>query len=161
MKESIGSAFVLNIIIVFVAIFISLYVGSLAYTKNFKVRNRIIDIIEKHGGYTHEAQEEIAENLRAIGYNVVDNVNCKNRSKSINLRQETNYNYCVYEYGSCVTCNSQTGECVSNSGCDNDRGTYYGVTVFMHFDIPLVGGFFNIPIYGETRIIYDKDKVSG
>ena len=47
MKEAVGNSMVLTFIFVFIAIFIILFVGSIAYSKGFKVRNRIIDIIEK------------------------------------------------------------------------------------------------------------------
>ena len=158
MREAIGNSLILNIIIVFVAIFIALFVGALAFTKAFKTRNRMLDIIEKYGGYTEEAQLEIAENLHQIGYFMVDNVKCPDRNLAIKLNKNDNYNYCVYEYGSCVEC-TEAGGCIPTSGCDNDRGTYYGVRMYVHFDIPLIGNFMNIPIYGETRFIFDKAKV--
>ena len=53
------------------------------------------------------------------------------------------YNYCVYEYADNIK-----------------KGRYYGVTVFINFDIPLVGNYINIPVYGETRIIYDKENIT-
>lgn len=142
MKEAIGSSFVLNLIIIFTSIFIALYVGSLSYTKGFKVRNKIIDIIEKNEGYTREAKNEIANDLKNMGYRITDK-ECKNRDNAKLLRdQYTNYNYCVYEY-------------------EEEKGTYYGVTVFIHVDIPVIGKFVDIPLYSETKIIFEKDKVRG
>ena len=41
------------------------------------------------------------------------------------------------------------------------KGEYYGVTVYVHFDIPIVGYFLNFPLYGETRILFDKNEVEG
>lgn len=41
------------------------------------------------------------------------------------------------------------------------KADYYGVNVFIHFDFPIIGGFFEIPIYGETRILFEKSEVQG
>lgn len=56
MKEAIGTSMVFNLIMIFLGIFIILYVSSIAYSKGFKVRNRLIDIIEKYDGYTEEVK---------------------------------------------------------------------------------------------------------
>ena len=52
------------------------------------------------------------------------------------------YDYCVYKYD----CNTSDGSCIS---------TYYGVTTFMHFDIPLIGGLLRFSVNGETSLVYD------
>lgn len=156
MKEAIGTSFVFNLIMVFVAIMIALFVGSLAYSKGFKVRNRVIDIIEKHGGYTEAAQKEIDENLSTIGYRISTDATkqktkCSEQfekhmgAESGSIEQNntnTNYNYCVFSY-------------------NTSKGLYYGVTVYIHFDVPFLGDFFEIPVYGETRVIFEKSGVTG
>lgn len=142
MKEAIGTSFVFNMVMVFVGVMIALLVGSLAYSKGFKVRNRIIDIVEKHEGYNDAAREEINQNLRDIGYRIkVNNNTCKERENATKISVE-DYSYCLYEY-------------------DTSKGPYYGVTVFIHFDIPIIGDWVEIPLYGETRILFEKDKVTG
>lgn len=47
MREAIGNTFVFNFIIVFVIIFIGLFATSSAYSKAAKVKNTILDIVEK------------------------------------------------------------------------------------------------------------------
>ena len=42
MKEAIGTSMVFNLIMVFTGVFIAILVGSIAYSKSFKIRNRII-----------------------------------------------------------------------------------------------------------------------
>lgn len=140
MKEAIGNSMVFNLIMIFVSVFIALLVGSIAYSKGFKVRNRIIDIVQQHEGYTAEAIEEIDENLANIGYRIVDK-ECKQRNNADSIA-ESDYRYCLYEY-------------------TTSRGNYYGVTVFIHFDIPLIGDFIEIPVYGETSLIFEKERVEG
>lgn len=142
MKEAVGTSFVFTFMMIFVSILIAMYVGSIAYTKGFKVRNKIIDIIEKYEGYTDEAKSEIDSDLASIGYRIVDK-ECGQRKGSNAIETDSDYRYCVYKF-------DETG-----------KGTYYGVTIFIHFDIPVIGSFVEIPLYGESRLIYEKDKVTG
>ena len=141
MREAIGNAFIFNIVIVFVIIVMMLLVGSLAYTKAFKVKNRIVNVIEKNDGFTLDAIEEIRRDLSSIGYRISFNSkSCKNRDDVAPIYGGNNngdYHYCVYEY-------------------DTQRGKYYHVKTFMHFDIPIIGGFIEFPVSGETRIIYEE-----
>lgn len=140
MKEAIGTSYVFSLIITFVGILIAIYVGSIAYSKGFKIRNKIIDIIELHEGYDYNTIDEIDANLASIGYRVTDR-KCTERSGATLMNSDSAYNYCVYEY-------------------NVKKGVYYGVTVFIHFDIPLIGDFFEIPLYGETRLTYiGKDVI--
>ena len=142
MNEAVGSSMVFNLIIIFVIVFIVILVGSLGYSKGFKVRNRIIDIIEKHEGYDEFAKQEISENLAAIGYQINLSRTCDSKNGEQPLNNDSGFRYCVYEY-------------------QTTKGDYYGVTVFIHFDIPIIGGFIELPLYGESRIIFDKSIVEG
>jgi len=141
MKEAIGTSFVFNMMMVFVGVMIALLVGSLAYSKGFKIRNRIIDIVQKYEGYNDYAKEEIDKNLADIGYKLSKNNKCRERN-GVTATQDSDYRYCIYRY-------------------DTSKGPYYGVTVFITIDIPIIGDFVEIPLYGETRILFEKDKVTG
>ena len=48
MRESIANVFVINFIIVFTIIFIGLFATSSSYTKASKVKNMVLDIVEKY-----------------------------------------------------------------------------------------------------------------
>ena len=50
----------------------------------------------------------------------------------------SNYKYCIYQYKTA-------------------KGSYYSVSLFMTFEFPLIGEFvkFELPMYGETKIIFD------
>lgn len=148
MKESIGNAFIFNLVIIFIGIAIALLVGSISYSKAFKIRNRIIATIENCNGYTTEktsinnlcdrdggAKAIIDEDLRAIGYKISTR-SCPIRNGVEDLAN-SDYHYCIYEF-------------------NNSRGTYYGVTVYISFDIPIIGDTIKIPIYGETKTLYNE-----
>lgn len=147
MKEAIGTSFVFNLMMIFIGVLIVILISSISYSKAFKIRNRIIDRIEEYNGYdiNTNVDEAINEDLQSIGYKVVDNnKNCSTRDGAVLLTTtySSGYNYCVYEY-------------------TVDKGKYYGVTAFISFDIPLIKDYINIPIYGETRTIFDKGMVGG
>ncbi len=153
MKESIGNALLFYIIITFVIILIAFFVGSLSYSKAFKVKNRIIETIEKEEGFTANAKTEIDEWLKAgengksgIGYRVNTNggnansTNCATVDGGTLVNPASNYQYCVYELTSC-------GKKADEARC----GKYYRVTTYMFFDVPVIGDMIKIPVSGETK----------
>lgn len=148
MREAFGTSFVVSAVIIFVAIFIFFFVAGMSYTKAFKTKNRIIDIIEENGGYDETAKSEIASILKESGYRIKSgNPDCEEigRIKDIkqangdsfeNLTQSSNtYRYCVYSIKT------------------NSRGKYYGAVAFMYFDLPLGFGTMEFPVYGETKVM--------
>lgn len=158
MREAVGSAFLVNLILVFIGVISALLVGSISYSKAYKVKNRILYVIEKYDGFDDTARKELASSLRSVGYKISsgDNSSCESiyrkklgsSFKRENLLHGVNdgvkdFDYCVYKY----TCDETGGSsCVA---------TYYGVTSFMHFDIPLIGGMLEFPVNGETSLVYD------
>lgn len=138
MRESIGSAFLYNIIIVFIIIVFAFLAGTLSYAKAFKVNTRIVSAIEKYEGYNSLANTEINKILQTLGYRVGNNSNCPTREGRHALTNiSANYRYCVYEF---------------NEG--NGYRTY-GVVTYMSMDIPIVGGVMQIPVYSRTIRLYN------
>lgn len=147
MKEAIGNAFVMGLVITFIILFMVFFASSLAYTKAFKVKNKIVEIIEKYddvlGQSTSEnsvlknnVENEINDTLSEMGYRVSPTPNnCpqKNGVDAIRKQQTANYEYCIYRY-------------------TTTRGNYYGVTAYMYFEIPIINTGVRLPVYGETKI---------
>ncbi len=149
MREAIGQTFIFNLVILFVVIIMFLLVGSLSYTKAFRVKNRIVEILEKYKDYDYyeaEIKEEINANLKSIGYktNKYGTQKCKANGGEI-LTDYANYRYCIVRY------NNQA----SSEYYRNPKGIYYGVTAYMYFEIPLVNDILEFPIYGETTVMYN------
>ena len=139
MREATGNAYLLNFIIVFIAIFILFLVGSIAYSKAFKVKGAIIEVIEKEGGFTNKARDDIAEALGQFGYRVWQN-GCSDIEGMENLsNQSLQYDYCIYKATD------------GNESSAVYRGDYYKVVTFITFDFPLISGSIRIPVAGETR----------
>ena len=153
MREAIGSAFLVNMILLFIGVISALLIGSISYSKAYKVKDRIIYVIEKYDGFSTEAQTEIDKQLKSIGYKVGSgsNFNCEAIFKrrygsnydSNNLLHGANLGYNQYNY------------CVYRNHYDSSPGTYYTVITFMEFDVPLIGNYLKFPISGETSLVYD------
>lgn len=147
MKEAIGNAFIMGLVITFIIIFMILFATSTSYTKAFKVKNKIIEILEKHDDILNESstttgrlradiEEEINTVLSEIGYRIsITPNNCpiRNGKDAVTKTLTSNYEYCIYEYS-------------------NVKGVYYGVTAYIYYQIPVIGTELRFPVYGETKI---------
>ena len=157
MKGAIGNAFILNMVITFIIIFFSLLIGSMAYSKAYKVKNYLIneiDVFEKAGkmpknsSKTAEWDKEVNVFLNKIGYGLsVNNENtCTPKKKNGDpIPKITNgagrYDYCIYikyeEYG-------------NNNNIIDDR-YHYIVETYMKLDLPVIGKLLRLPVRGETK----------
>lgn len=156
MKEAIANAGVFNLIIMFVIVLLALFIGSLSYSRAFKVKNKIVEEIEKDQGYTSVTETEINSWLQQIGYRV-NTGSTKNTDKCARtvtgnggkngtlINIEGIYQYCVYEFDTCTY--TKEGK-VDSSKC----GKYYRVITYMYLDMPIIGGLLRIPVNGETMI---------
>lgn len=158
MKESINNALILNLVITFLFIFAMLFAGSTAYTKAFKVKNRIISIIEKReqtvltGGFKsgeYSVVNEIENALRDTGYRIEMNMNSKCQEAMRKRFKNTNYSYNVIDTGT-----STYNYCIAEFQSDSEmKGKYYAVITYMYFEVPLIGKKLEFPVYGETKTL--------
>lgn len=161
MKEAIANAGVFNLVIIFVIVLLAFFIGSLSYSKAFKVKNKIIEEIEKDQGYTigtnDSTESRVEDWIANIGYRVntgnsrntancpTVTVNGGEQGKLVNT--DGDYQYCVYEFDTC-TARSDKAKC----------GKYYRVTAYMYFDIPIISGLLKLPVSGETMIFNEIDS---
>lgn len=161
MKEAIANAGVFNLVIIFVIVLLAFFIGSLSYSKAFKVKNKIIEEIEKDQGYTigtnDSTESRVEDWIGNIGYRVNtgnsrNTANCPTvtgnggeQGKLVNT--DGDYQYCVYEFDTC-TARSDKAKC----------GKYYRVTAYMYFDIPIISGLLKLPVSGETMIFNEIDS---
>ena len=146
MRESFGTVFVVNMVVIFVAIFIFFFVAGMSYAKAFKIKNRITDIIEENecfneGGCTSKAEIETV--MKNTGYHIKQgDPKCGDVSRIKNMKTKpqiltdsnSTYRYCVYKVST-------------------NRGDYYGAVAFMYFELPLGFGTMEFPVYGETKVM--------
>lgn len=141
MKAATGNALLMNIIIVFLVVVLGVLVTSITYTKAFRVKNRIVEIIENYDGdfNNHETdiRGDITNNLKNVGYRLKGSSSCKTLSDGTTFYMEgKDYYYCIYRY--------TTG-----------RGYYYKVVTYMYLDLPVINQVVNISVHGETKVFYE------
>lgn len=161
MKGAIGNAFILNLVITFMLIFFSLLIGSMAYSKAYKAKNYLINLIDKYKTagkndfYDSDSQNgkewdaEVNEYFGKIGYIISDKEkgcpykdNSTDGRRSYYIIRNTNYgyDYCIY---------IKRDNLVNNPLMTSKYN--YMVLVYMKFDLPVIGDYIKIPITGETK----------
>lgn len=151
MREAIGTSYIVNFIVVFFALFILIFVGTLSYTKAFKVKNKIIDIIENYdgdiegpSGLSSTVEDKINSKLSEIGYRISNQNTCETDGRfddadAVLTKKSSTYRYCIYKF-------------------NTSRGSYYGVVSYIYFEVPIIGSKMEFPVYGETKIFTELDK---
>ena len=139
MKESIGSAFLYNIIIIFIMIVFAILAATLTYYKAYKVNTKVMTIIEKYEGYNDLAIKEIDNTLTSVGYMAKQGHKCPAKKNGGILQTESKqYRYCVYYF----------------EKDDSEKHYTYGVITYITLDIPIVNTFLQIPIYSKSNRIF-------
>ena len=156
MKESFGNAFVFGAVVLVSFLIVFILNAAINYSRANKVKNRILNYvafyaelhfdIDSAGNIlpiditSADLQEKIDAELSKIGYRMNfggwSQNNCPEKGNAELLNPQSNYHYCVYAHPS-------------------ERGYYYSVTTFMYFDIPIIGTTLELPVSGQTRVIYN------
>lgn len=156
MRESIGGAWILGIVMTFIVLFASFLAVSINYSKAFKVKNNIVDLIEKNEGMNDNAAKEIYNYLRSEGYIL--------KSKCRQPDNADENRYVGFDMTSTVDPNTPALYCVQENSPNNAdtslEKSYYSVVVFFRLDLPIFGEIFTFSVSGETMSIYFADNGS-
>lgn len=145
MRDSVGGTFMIYVLLIFLAIYITFVAVAFNYARAFRVKNKVIDIIEQNEGMSDAdfnnlsgknsvgVAGQINEYLNSVSYYVNLTDNNKNGRGTCFER-----GYCVSEYSTKV---------------DGMTAKYYKVTTFVRLEIPFLELGFTIPVKGETRKI--------
>lgn len=135
MRESIGSVFFYNVIIIFILIVFAFIVGTMSYYKAFRVNTLIINSLEKFQGYNDYSSEEIKTNLRTMGYNVSSKRDCP-RKDGVNAFYSEG-GFCLYEFR------------------EERNFRSYGVISYIQIELPILSEVLQIPIFSKTIKMYN------
>lgn len=134
MRDAVGGSLLLNLVVFFTSIVILFFVGIIAYSKAYKIKNRIIEVIEKHENYNDVVMLELDEDLKKAGY-IISTKEKVNEKCGVDNLNNSEYFYCVYEY-----------ETLNGSKS-------YKVVTYTRFEFPLIGDILTIPVKGETKVL--------
>ena len=149
MRDAIGQVFTLQIILAFVLLINGYMAYSVNYTRAFRVKNQIVNIIEQYEGpYNDEGIEKINEYIDRMAYDV-------NNQQMINFQNDNQGAECPGYNGWCYLEHK-----VSVDDADGERnGKYYSIVTFVNIDIPVVNNILGLgnflQVVGETRTIYE------
>lgn len=141
MKEAIANVGVFNIMIVFVVVLLTLFVGSLGYIKAYKVKDYIINEIETDEGWDDLTEKKVDDFLIDVGYQSDFEINCPSFDGGKAIKTNSSYKYCVYKFD------------LDEDNSSNKTGVYYKVIAYIKYDFPIIGQMVKIPVSGETRLL--------
>lgn len=133
MREATGNALLIGIVSSIIGLIMIFFVGSISYSKAYRVKNYIVNIIEEDRGWNNT---NIDDYLKDVGYPIRKGENrCPGSDNKCTLLSDNNsgYDYCVYECRETETKN------------------YFKVITFMKFDFPVVRNIIRFNVTGETK----------
>lgn len=135
MRSAIGNSLLMNIVIIIVTTIILVFVGILSYSKAYRVKNRIVEVIEKYGEYDDDAKDEIAVFLKQTGYQLGNCNESSVKDKEKMKEDSKGYKYCVEEKS------------------EGQQKKYYRVTAYVEFNFPVINSLLEVPVSGETKTL--------
>ncbi len=145
MKESTSAFWIFNLIITFIFIFTGFIIVSINYSRAYKVKNEVLNIIEKYEGYTASSRTIINNYLHQIGY--------KEKGKC--------HNYANGEDDLMSTASKISASGNRNNYYCINRKSYssgyvlYEVKLFFNFNLPIFGELTTFSVTGKTDKIKD------
>lgn len=146
MRQVIGSTWVLQLVIVFMLIFVGFLTLSINYTKAFKMKNEIITMLEKYEGAKDGENSSIGlVNNYLKYYNYSTMRGCETGEYGVaNLDNPSvepvisgkKYYYCIGK--------------INASNSKFPQRARYEITIFFHFNLPVVGNLFTFTVSGTT-----------
>jgi len=141
MRDAVGGSILLNLVVIFTSIVILFFAGILTYSKAYKVKNKIIEIVERtDGDIDDNVLREINAELKNVGYKVIgeapDDDKCSadsSRGGCTNLNTST-FNYCICEHGM-------------------TDAKVFEVITYVQFEFPVIGDLLTFPVKGETKVL--------
>lgn len=159
MKEAVGGTWLFNIVIFFVILFTGYLCLSINHTKAFNVKDDIVKIIERDGGF---------DNLNNV--NATNNNTIKGIVKSLQEFGYRSTGACPAANGGQVWfgfdrdgkrdgSNNNSAFCIREVNANPTRvggpdAVYYQVVVFYQLDLPIFKSLFGFKAKGDTMLIY-------
>ena len=156
MKEAMGGTWLTGLVIVFIFLFAGFLAYSISYTKAFRVKNEILNLIERNEGFTTSANDL---------NNITDDALKSDPSvegKAFAYIKAMGYNYSVFDGTNDPCARNNDGEKQKGGYClikycpkaGESEKVYYKVTTFIVLSIPIINVTVKLPISGETKALY-------
>ena len=153
MRQSIGGTWLLQLMILFILLFVGFIILTLNYSKTVTLKNELIDMFEKYEGINSQSIELVNNYLKYNTYDILGSCASDGESttgiygsKDLNSNEleavkiNETYYYCVKKYDGANTSN------------------YYQITIFYKFNLPIIGDNSRFPIKGSTSNFQSHDE---
>ncbi len=164
MRQAIGTTWIYQLVIIFILIFVSFLLLTLTYSKSYKTKNEIIDIIEKHEGINETSVAVINNYLYQSGYRYTHK--CPNPETSPEWlgadSLETNKLEAVEKgkkYYYCIRRHLNSQEIKGSRAASNRSITkYYEVQIFFKFNLPIIENVGTFTTNGSTNDMFKTNN---
>lgn len=151
MRQTIGGTWLLQLMILFILLFVGFIILTLNYSKTIKTKNEVISMVEKYEGLNEQSISLVNNYLLSSGYSVTGVCTSEdkkgiygafdlNSSELEEARVGEKYYYCLKKYKGANT------------------SYYYQVTLFYKFNLPIIGDTSRFTIKGTTTNFQPKDS---
>ncbi len=154
MNKSISGLWLFSIVIVFMMLMIAYVAISINYSNAYKLKTALVTKIEQYDGWNNTAKDEVDHLIYSSGY----------RQTGFCKKPEDGSMYIGVLDGH-ITKNPSARQsyCVSREVKRGENGGedkyYYTLTVFLGFNLPVLGDIYTFSVSGETgAIYYPKDN---
>ncbi|NLC48620.1 MAG: hypothetical protein GX758_04605 [Tenericutes bacterium] len=150
MREAIGGQWILGIVLLFIVLFSGFLAYSINYTRAFKAKDHIIELIEKNEGFTFSNKPNLTTSDTSV------------EAKAYFLLDSMGYNSLVVKCGK-YGYEQPGGYCVQRKVCSGTKTgarIYYEVTTFIKIDFPVINYTLKLPITGETNTLFYESDVA-
>lgn len=146
MRQAIGTTWTLQLVIIFMLIFVSFLALSINYTKAFKIKNELTTMIEKYEGLSEGNDGSISiinnyllyNNYTVMGKCEEDEYGVDNLNDSIikKVNKNEKYYYCVKKIDEATEALPFKAK--------------YKIKIFFNFSLPIIGQLFTFNVDGTT-----------
>lgn len=150
MREAIGSYWLTGIVITFIVLFTGYLCLSINMNKAYKVKNEIINIIQKNNGLDEDALDQIQDYMTKVGYRTTGICNIEDGDGyGVSGTAKTNNKavFCIKEMSTEYYVDNHTKE-------QFPKNAYYQIKVFFSVDLPIVRQFFTFGLKGSTKKLF-------
>lgn len=151
MRQTIGGTWLLQLMIVFILLFVGFIILTLNYSKTIKIKNETISMMEKYEGLNEQSIGLVNNYLASSNYKVT----------GLCSSDDTSGVYGAYDLSATTLEQAQAGKkyyyCVKKYKGTNTT-YYYQISLFYKFNLPVIGETSSFVIKGTTTNFQPKDS---
>lgn len=152
MRQTVGATWTLQLVVVFILLFVGYIVLTLNYSRTIKIKNEMISIVEKYDGITNQSIGLLNNFLVSSNYNAKGTCENKQGVYGVKILEEgrntieeadgtNSYYYCIRKYEGA------------------NKTNYYQITLFYKFNLPVIGDLSNFSVKGSTSNFQSHDRL--